>query len=125
MIVRAVHSKVGGRIRLDVAGLYRSPTMKRELEASLASVEGIYVVKANPKTGRLLVTFCTRRIIAKRLIDDIIELVVGQTNGRRKLRPLKKRKEPALTKLAYTVRQRINSLLGNLEAYQPSVIPLG
>jgi len=52
-----VHHRVRGRARLEVRGLYRSPVLKRRLEALLTALTDVRAVEANPVTGRVLVRF--------------------------------------------------------------------
>ena len=52
-----VHTRVRGRVRFEVAGLYRAPALKRELERGLSKIDGVRVVQANILTGRVLVVF--------------------------------------------------------------------
>ncbi len=56
-MIRLVHASVPGRVRLEVAGLYRSPGLKRRLEQQLQSAEGIRSASANIRTGRLLLVY--------------------------------------------------------------------
>ncbi|MCP3868786.1 MAG: cation-transporting P-type ATPase [Gammaproteobacteria bacterium] len=58
-VVKLIHNRVAGRIRLEVKGLYRSPKLKRRLEKALLQVHGVRVAEANIRTGRLLVVYET------------------------------------------------------------------
>jgi len=52
-----VHDRCRGRVRLEVRGLYRSPALKRRIEALLTALADVRSVEANPITGRVLVRF--------------------------------------------------------------------
>jgi Ca2+-transporting ATPase len=54
-LVTPIHTRVPGRIRFEVFGLYRSPDLKHKLERELSRIEGIHSAQANTLTGRLLV----------------------------------------------------------------------
>ncbi|MEN8175197.1 MAG: HAD-IC family P-type ATPase [Pseudomonadota bacterium] len=54
-LVAPVHVQVPGRARLSIAGLYRSPALKKILETGLAASQKIKSVEANILTGRLLI----------------------------------------------------------------------
>ncbi len=72
-MVRVIHSAVKGRIRYKVQGLYRSETLKRDLESKLRREEDVSYVSAGVLTGNILVVFdpeCNPRKIA-----SIIEAV--------------------------------------------------
>jgi hypothetical protein len=55
--VRPVHHHCQGRVRLEVDGLYRRPTLKPRLERLLLDLDGVRSAQANPITGRVLVLF--------------------------------------------------------------------
>ncbi len=52
-----LRSKLPGRERWDVPGLWRRPALARELELLLAAQQGVTAVRANPATGRLLIEY--------------------------------------------------------------------
>jgi Ca2+-transporting ATPase len=52
-----VHTAVSGRARFKVAGLHRSPLMKRFLESRLVAIDGIIRVSASELTGNVLINF--------------------------------------------------------------------
>ena len=56
-VVAPVHTLVRGRTRFRVGGLYRAPTLKGYLEATLIGQPGITAVEANTLTGHLLVRY--------------------------------------------------------------------
>ncbi len=58
--VKAVHTAVRGRARLEVPSLYRDAQIKYRLEHKLVAVAGIRSVEANTRTGRVLVLFDVR-----------------------------------------------------------------
>ena len=59
--IRLVHGAVRGRVRFEVAGLYRAPATARALERELEGVTGVRRVSANVLTGRLLVIYLPSR----------------------------------------------------------------
>ena len=71
-MVEMLHSAVKGRVRYKVTGLYRSESLKRQIEFDLSHFDGIGGVSANVLTGNVLVIFnsgtqlpeITSRIIA-------------------------------------------------------------
>ena len=56
-LTRLAHCCRQGRARLEVAGLYRTPRLKKLLEKQLAEISGIENVNASTLTGRVLVIF--------------------------------------------------------------------
>ena len=82
--VRLVHTSVTGRMRLAVAGLYRSAGMKRKLEDALRALTGVRRVEANILTGRLLVVFVPDTSIQE--IIERIENMLGSEAGQRPVR---------------------------------------
>ena len=75
MVVRTVHRKVPGRVRFDVAALYRSAQMKKKLEDRLGELAGIRSVRANTVTGHVLVLFCPGTVVSERIADEVRNLV--------------------------------------------------
>ena len=67
-----VHTACRDRARLEVGGLYRTPALKRRLEAGLAQVREIERVAASTATGRLLVCFA-----APMTLPRLVALVEG------------------------------------------------
>jgi Ca2+-transporting ATPase len=55
--IAPVHAGVPGRVRLKVAGLRRSPRLKRLMEEGLAVCAGVLSVSASIETGNLLILF--------------------------------------------------------------------
>ncbi|MDJ0807301.1 MAG: HAD-IC family P-type ATPase [Gammaproteobacteria bacterium] len=53
-MIKLVHASVPGRIRLEIPGLYRSPHLRQRMERQLEEIDAVYSVKANTRTGRLL-----------------------------------------------------------------------
>ena len=78
-LVKPVYAGVPGRIRLEVSGLYRSPTIKQKLEQCLCGVAGIRSAKANILTGRLLIVHAPGAPI-----DKILEIVEDQVGERQR-----------------------------------------
>ncbi|MBH8551333.1 HAD-IC family P-type ATPase [Nostocaceae cyanobacterium CENA357] len=56
-MIQAIHTKVKGRARYKIEELYRSASLKRYLERSLANYPEIIQVSANPLTSNILVFF--------------------------------------------------------------------
>lgn len=56
-MVKPVHYAVKGRARFKVAGLYRSETLRKEIEVNLQANEGIGKVYVNVLTGNVLVCY--------------------------------------------------------------------
>jgi len=52
-----VHASVAGRARFEVAGLYRSPRIKQQLETALSDMTGVNRITASSLTGRVLVLY--------------------------------------------------------------------
>ena len=55
--IRLAHASQRGRARLEIAGLYRTPRVKRQLEQGLGEISGIRDVNASTLTGRVLIVF--------------------------------------------------------------------
>lgn len=51
---------LGGRIRIKVRAVKGSHAMAGEMESQLANLNGVAHVKANPRTGSVLVLFDTQ-----------------------------------------------------------------
>ncbi|MDB9336856.1 ATPase, partial [Nodularia spumigena CS-590/01] len=56
-MIQAIHKRVKGRARYKVNQLYRSPSLARYLERSLANYPEILYVSANSLTSNILVGF--------------------------------------------------------------------
>src|SRR5262249_16792727 len=54
--IRVVHA-IPGRIRLKVTQVRKNPALASEIQARLATVEGISQVEANPLTGSVLLIY--------------------------------------------------------------------
>jgi Ca2+-transporting ATPase len=107
--VKAVHTAVRGRVRLEVLGLYRNAHIKHRLEFKLIAGTGIRSVKANTLTGRVLIIFDaqsqTLDTLAAKIQSELAELAV--TPARKKVRSPKR--ISLLHKLISTAR-RVNKL---------------
>ncbi|MCB1756632.1 MAG: HAD-IC family P-type ATPase [Gammaproteobacteria bacterium] len=68
--VKSVHAAVPGRVRFEVAGLYRNPSAKAQLESRLAETNVFRTIKASVLTGRVLLIFPRERSL-----DEIAKLV--------------------------------------------------
>ncbi len=87
--IRAVHSAVPGRMRIEVAGLYRATNLAQMLERELCARADVRSAKANVLTGRMLIVYQPSSTEAKALLDAIVALVRAHS-GPRRLRPSKK-----------------------------------
>lgn len=114
-LVTPVRANVGGRVRLEVSGLYRSPRLKHRLEDRLSGIQGIRSVQANVLTGRLLV-ICAPQITLAELVQHI-ELQLGDTCATRPM--AKPRRRP----LAYKVSKALNGLAALLKGASASQLP--
>ena len=56
-LVRSTATRVPGRVRFDVPGLYRSDAVRARLEQALGDLDGVRSVQPNVLTGRVLVLF--------------------------------------------------------------------
>jgi P-type Ca2+ transporter type 2C len=56
-VVELLHAAIKGRVRYKVSGLYRSESLKRQIESSLSNIDGINRVSASILTGNVLVFF--------------------------------------------------------------------
>ncbi len=81
-MVTPVHTRIPGRARFAVEGLYRNPGLKTLLESRLKDRQGITRVSANILTGKVLVLFHPGRDYS--FIAGIIEAAMGQGGGSRK-----------------------------------------
>jgi len=74
-VIYPIHTKVRGRARFRVGGLYRSEPLKRLLETQLSDRKGIFHASASTLTGNLLVLFDPKREPRKvaMLVQHIIE----------------------------------------------------
>ncbi|MFH1112890.1 MAG: HAD-IC family P-type ATPase [Pseudomonadota bacterium] len=82
-MVREIHNAVKGRIRYKVQGLYRSETLKRDLESRLLNEEDITHASAGLLTGNILVVFdpqCNPRKIAS--IIESVAVACFQRRGK-------------------------------------------
>jgi Ca2+-transporting ATPase len=80
-----VHARCRGRARLEVLGLYRSPSLKRRLESLLTAHGGVEGVEVNLTTGRVLVRFgdqTTLQKIVAAIEIGLEPLAVGGGTGR-------------------------------------------
>jgi Ca2+-transporting ATPase len=56
-VIETLHAAVGGRIRLKVLGLYRSPALKRHIEDKLILHPEVHACTADPLTGHVLIHY--------------------------------------------------------------------
>ncbi len=84
--VKAVHTAVTGRVRLEVLGLYRDAQVKHRLEYRLIAVSGIRSVKANTLTGRVLIVFDAQSLtldtLTSKIEAELVELAVKPVSAK-------------------------------------------
>ena len=86
-MIREIHNGVRGRVRYKVAGLYRSPILKRRLEMLAEQNAEVNHVSASILTGDVLVLFnpdCNPRMIAsllEKVTVDCVREVDAASNG--------------------------------------------
>ncbi|MGD1983491.1 MAG: HAD-IC family P-type ATPase [Chromatiaceae bacterium] len=81
-LITPIHTRVPGRARLEVQGLYHSAALKRRLESALTAAPEIRQIEANTRTGRVLVVFDAE--VALAAVCALIEAQL-QAPGRRSL----------------------------------------
>ena len=81
-LITPIHTRVPGRARLEVQGLYHSAALKRRLESALTAAPEIRQIEANTRTGRVLVVFDAALALAA--VCALIEAQL-QVPGRRAL----------------------------------------
>lgn len=121
-LVREIHNGIKGRVRYEVAGLYRSPLLKERLEILALQNAEVDHVSASVLTGNVLVRFdpdCNPRMIAslveKVAVDYVRELEAG-ANGV----PLKRKAESDKEILPISrVREHRPDPLANVVALRP------
>lgn len=79
--VQVVHEAGSGRVRLRVAGLYRSERFKSELENTLIRRNGVEKVSANVLTGNLLLEF-DLTAARERILAEVENLAMRHSGGR-------------------------------------------
>jgi Ca2+-transporting ATPase len=80
-VIQAVHTSVKGRARYKVEGLYRSESLKRQIEQHLAQHKWILSVSINTLTGSVLVLFDTQNGNHASAVTSLLETAVDRTNG--------------------------------------------
>lgn len=79
--VLPIHTQVGGRARLHVAGLYRSDRLKHAIESALRRLPGIHAVSASVLTGNVLVLF-DPKLSLKAVVGAVMRPVVSAAAGK-------------------------------------------
>ncbi len=79
-----------GRIRFQVFGLYRSPRLKKRLEEETVLLAGVRSAEANILTGKLLISYAPRTMLADVLacIESVLDDVVGPCLDAAAVRPV-------------------------------------
>ncbi len=74
------HCDVPGRVRLSVAGLFRNPQRKLEMEQAVGRITGVSRVSANPLTGSVLVFYDPSVLELSGLVASV-EVMLSGPNG--------------------------------------------
>ena len=80
-MVQAVHTSVKGRARYKVEGLYRSESLKQQIEQHFAQYKWILSVSINTLTGSVLVLFDSQNGNHASAVACLLKAVVERTNG--------------------------------------------
>ncbi|MCF8470633.1 MAG: HAD-IC family P-type ATPase, partial [Parvibaculum sp.] len=80
MAVRITHDAVPGRARFEVAGLYRSHVVKARLEHGLADDPSIRRLRADIRTGRLLLEF-DEALETSAMMGRVEKILAGEAPG--------------------------------------------
>lgn len=80
-MVQAVHTSIKGRARYKVEGLYRSESLKQQIEQNLAQHSWILSVSINTLTGSVLVLFDSQNGNHSSAVASLLQSVVERTNG--------------------------------------------
>ena len=80
-MVQAIHSSVKGRARYKVEGLYRSESLKQQIEQHLAQHKWILSVSINTLTGSVLVLFDQQNGNHAAAIASLLQSVVERSSG--------------------------------------------
>ena len=80
-MVQAVHTSVKGRARYKVEGLYRSESLKKQIEQHLAQYKWILSVSINTLTGSVLVLFDSQNGNHASAVACLLKAVVERTDG--------------------------------------------
>lgn len=122
-MITPVHTKVPGRARFWVPGLYRNPGLKHLIEQRSGKLQGISCISANVLTGKILVLFDQDEDYGS--VAVMIEAVIdedqkGIPDPRPETRPTQKRFVSDLTaqgrKALQLARERVKQALSGKEA---------
>jgi Ca2+-transporting ATPase len=80
-VVQAIHTSVKGRARYKVEGLYRSESLKQQIEQHLAQHKWILSVSINTLTGSVLVLFDSQNGNHAASIASLLQSVVERSSG--------------------------------------------
>jgi len=80
-VVQAVHTSVKGRARYKVEGLYRSESLKQQIEQHLAQHKWILSVSVNTLTGTVLVLFDSQNGNRASSIASLLETLIERSNS--------------------------------------------
>ena len=107
--IALVHAGVTGRVRLEIAGLYRSVRTKQKLETELNEVNGINRVTANNLTGRVLILHDPDLTI-----EDIVEAIEKHLDDGAKLNTQPRKTAAPGTENIKQAFETASSLVGNI-----------
>jgi Ca2+-transporting ATPase len=81
-VVQAIHTSVKGRARYKVEGLYRSESLKQQIEQHLAQHKWIMSVSINTLTGSVLVLFDQQNGNHAAALASLLQSVVERSSGK-------------------------------------------
>jgi Ca2+-transporting ATPase len=116
-VIQALHTKVAGRARFKVEGLYRSQDLQRLLEFRLAQVKEITQVSASALTGNVLVCFNSGN--STESIAGLLEGIVSECRTRLAAGsgpPLPQQAPESSEASSYSYIQQFRSLFSFIEA---------
>jgi len=121
-LVTQVHSRVRGRARFRVAGLYRSDALKRLLERKLVLVGSIRSAQADILTGHLLVIHDPRTCAADVAEQIQVLLPAGSARSRAAADSVAAQQRPAAAHISvgYAVSSALRALGALLRGFPPS-----
>ncbi len=80
-MVEAVHTSIKGRARYKVEGLYRSESLKQQIEQDLTRQTWILSVSVNTLTGSVLVLFDAQNGTQATAVSSLLKAVVERAKG--------------------------------------------
>lgn len=117
-MLETIHDPVKGRTRFKVKGLYRDGRLKGHLEETLSNNGGIMLVKANTRTGNILVQYnsdATKTLVSSLILSTVTEFYNDGTLPLKKRSTKRQKNEISLVKKARKREEK--------KAQHPSAIP--